>query len=300
MVLLLIAAFSLSIACPPGLLISTSSLSEKIQRKCFKILPDSSKHKSALASLVCGQKLTNEKLKEDLSKTSLIHLFVISGSHLILFESVLRFLRMPDYLRIAVLAFYTLATGWQPPTVRALFSLGLRHLLSRHKCFLPGDLQTLLAGLVLLFFFPAWWDSLSLLMSWCASLALCTPGLFRLKNNLTKALTSQVAIWSFMLFPLWGIGSLHPLSLLYNILLAPLISYLLLPLSFLAIAHPWCLAIFENVLNFFSHLLRLFSEPILSEDGTSHPVQVLWIWILILHLSFHFLRLKLWHGRDSK
>lgn len=300
MVLLLIAAFCLSIACPPGLLISTTTLSEEIQGKCFKILPDSYKHKSALASLVCGQKLTNENLKSDLSKTSLIHLFVISGSHLILFESVLRFLRMPDYLRFALLAFYTVATGWQPPTARALFSLGSRHLLVRFKCFLPGDLLTLLAGLILLFFFPAWWNSLSLLMSWCASLALCTPGLFRVKSPLARTLTSQFAIWIFMLFPLWGIGSLHPLSLLYNILLAPLISFLLLPLSFLAVAHPWALAAFERVLDIFSHTLSLFSDPILSERGITHPVPLLWMWILVLHLSFHFLRLKFWQGRDCK
>lgn len=300
MVLLLIAAFCLSIACPPSLLISTSNVSEEIQRKCFKILPDSSKHKSALASLVCGQKLTNEKLKLELSKTSLIHLFVISGSHLILLEGVLRLIRMPDYLRFIILSFYTLATGWQPPTVRALFSVGLRHLLRRFKCFLPGDLQTLLAGLVLLFFFPAWWNSLSLLMSWCASLALCTPGLFRIKNNFTRTLVSQFAIWTFMLFPLWGIGSLHPLSLLYNILLAPVISFILLPLSFLAVVHPWALALFERVLEFFGRTLSLFSEPILTERGVSPPVSYLWIWILVLHLTFHFLRLKLWQGRDSK
>lgn len=300
MILLLIAALSLSIHMPPSLLISASSLSEEIQRKCFKILPDTSKHKSALASLICGQKLTDEKLKSELNKTSLIHLFVISGSHLILFESWLRFLRLPGSVRIALLALYTLSTGWQPPTVRALVSLGLRQFLRQYKCYFPGDLQTLLAGLVLLCFFPAWWNSLSLLMSWCASLALCTSGLFRLKVTLSKVLTTQFAIWIFMLLPLWGIGNLHPLSLLYNILLAPIISYLLLPLSFLTFIHPWALILFDLVLDFFSRLLQQFSEPILTEPGASHPIPLLWFWILLLHLAFHFLRLKLWQGRDSR
>lgn len=300
MVLLLLAAFCLSIACPPDLLIYTSTASDEIQRKCFKILPETAEHKSALASLVCGQKLTNEKLKSDLSKTSLIHLFVISGSHLILLERALRFIRLPGYVRFALLALYTLGTGWQPPTVRALASLGLRAVLGQYKCSLPGDLITLLAGLTLLFFFPAWWNSLSLLMSWCASLALCTPGLFRVKNSLVRALTSQFAIWGFMLFPLWGIGSLHPLSLLYNILLAPIISYLLLPLAILTLAHPWALHAFDSVLIFFTQLLQLFSEPILLEGGQTHALSHLWIWIMILHLSFHFLRLRLWQGRDSR
>jgi putative ABC transport system ATP-binding protein len=51
--------------------------------------------KQRVASLICGEKLTDKSLKENLVKTSLIHIFVISGSHLILLDELLSILKIP-------------------------------------------------------------------------------------------------------------------------------------------------------------------------------------------------------------
>ncbi|WP_350159272.1 ComEC/Rec2 family competence protein [Bdellovibrio sp. 22V] len=239
-------------------------------------------------------------MKTNLSKTSLIHIFVVSGSHLILLDQLLSILRIPVFLRFLFLGGYSLAVGWQAPAVRAFLGLCLREFFRRKKHFFPADLVVLLTGLSVLFLFPAWWNSLSLQMSWCAALALGVPELLRLRGSMARILAAQFSIFLFMSAPLWGLGSLHPLGLLYNLFLAPVVSYVLLPLSFLAVLFKGlCLTFFDKVMTSFTFVLPLLAEPVQIVRGSPPSVGFLWLWILLWHLVFHFLRLHLWQGKDS-
>lgn len=300
MIILLSLALCLSIAVPDGLLINTTHLSQKFQEKCVHFLPKNSQEQQSLASLLCGEKITDTELQKYLQRTSLIHIFVISGSHLILLDELLGILRIPLFVRFIFLGFYSLAVGWQAPAVRALIALGTRHSFKYFRLHLPPDLMVLVAGLVTLILFPPWWDSLSLLMSWCAALALCWGSLLRVKSTLPRLLLSQVGIFVFMSAPLWGLGSLHPLSLIYNLLLAPVVSYVLLPLSFLVTLLPSGVFIFDGVMDFFRQSLEVLSEPIVLHKTRPPSVAQLWLWICFWQIVMHFLRLHLWQGRDSR
>lgn len=300
MILLVTLALCLSIACPPTLLINTSQLAQKFQQKCVQILPRNSQEQQSLSSLLCGEKITEPELQKNLQRTSLIHIFVISGSHLILLDELLGILRIPLFVRFIVLGLYSLAVGWQAPAVRALLGLFTRSLLQSRRWYFPSDLTVLIAGLLTLTLFPDWWGSLSLVMSWCAALALCWPSLLRIRTPLARVFLAQISIFLFMCAPLWGLGSLHPLSLVYNLILAPVVSYILLPLAFLTALMPALVSVFDQVMAFFKEALAIVAEPIVVTKGTLPKIEILWVWILFWHVFMHFLRLRLWQGRDSR
>lgn len=299
MIVILTIALLLSMPLPHAVLKNTSHLAEQLQQICLQSIPAKTEQHNSLASLVCGEKISDAELKQNLQKTSLIHIFIVSGSHLLLLDELLSILKIPVYLRFLFLGCYSLGVGWQAPAVRALIGLVVKELFKRKRLFFSADQVVLSTGFITLMLFPAWWLSSSLVMSWCAALALCLPHILRIKNPWVQSATSQFAIFFFMSAPLWGIGNLHPLSMLYNLFLAPVVSYLLLPLSFLAVFFSPFLFVFEKVMTLFEGALSVLSEPIEPTKTTSLTISLLWIWVFSWHILFHFLRLHLWQGKDS-
>lgn len=297
MAIILIIALSLSTPSSINLLKNTSHRAQDFHKKCLHLLPQSTSHPEALAALTCGQKITHSVLQETLSKTSLIHIFIVSGSHLILLDQLLSILKIPSFLRFLLLSIYSLAVGWQAPAVRALIGLGSKQLLRHSSFHFPTDLIVLLTGLITLTLFPAWWSSLSLQMSWCAALALSLPSLLRLQGSWQKVFFTQITIWFFMSVPLWGLGSLHPLSLIYNIFIGPIVAYILLPLSILSLLFHPLVQYFDFTMSLFNFWLPKIIDPIELKNHTLLHTGVVWTWIFSLHLGLHFLRLKRWQGR---
>lgn len=298
MIIILLFAFLLNKPYNSILLKNTSQAAIVLQQKCEQILPSDAHHAKILASLVCGQNLTDAELKNNLTKTSLIHIFIISGSHLVFLNEFLSFFRIPVFVRLLLMGIYSMATGWQPPAVRALLSVFFRTFLQYLKYSFPGDLIILISGLGLLIIFPDWWTSLSLVMSWCAALALGLTPLFKIKNKVATFILTNAMIFLFMLLPLWGVGALHPLSIVYNITLAPVVSFILLPLAFLSVLVNPLLSIFDFALSCFETSLKLFSEPVFTSSTHNLPIQYLWLWIFICHLFFHLLRIHFYRGKD--
>ncbi|MEN0058842.1 MAG: ComEC/Rec2 family competence protein [Bdellovibrio sp.] len=291
-------ALILSIPTPSSLLTKASKIADTFQHACLERLPENLDHVSSLASLLCGEKIIDPTQKKTLIKTSLIHIFVVSGSHLLLWEKWMCFLRLPWALRGAFLCFYCLLVGWQAPAVRALLHLSSTVLLRTLRVHLPGDLKVLGSGLLCLILFPAWWQSLAFTMSWCASLALTLPGLFRLRTSWQRLAFTQFAIYFLMSAPLWGLGSLHPLNILYNFFLAPAVSFVLLPLAVLTWLCPSLGGFFDQVMEIFFATLPALSEPIVFSQGQPPQAASLWLWIFIWHIGLHFLRCWLWRGQD--
>jgi|GEM_PF-1292254 ComEC/Rec2-related protein len=298
MIFLIFLALNLSNITTSELLNNTTALSSKFQKKCNDILPTQQDISTPLASLICGEKITDQDLAQNLSESSLIHLFVISGSHLLLLDELLSILSFPLFVRSWILLSYTLVAGWQPPVVRALFGWGLRKFPTFQSLHLPTDLVVLFTGLFTLALFPDWIESKSLLMSWCASLALTVPGTFKVRGSLNKILLMQICIFIFMIPCLWGFGSLHPLGLLFNLLLGPAVGFLLIPLGALAIVAPSTGFLFSGVLTAFNELMRGLTDPIVLPKGEALSVEMLWLWVIALHCSLHALRLLFRQGQD--
>jgi competence protein ComEC len=262
------------------------------------MVPKNSAARVSLAALVCGTNMQASPLQKDLLRSSLIHAYVVSGSHLIMLDQFFGIFGIPVILRFLILLLYSFSAGWQAPVVRALASwllLATRH---RLRIFIPADLAVALAGMGCLILFPDWWGSLSLILSWCAALALSSVGLFHFRHAFARVFFTQLIVFIFMCVPLWGWGNLHPLSVVFNLMLIPYISFVLLPLAILSFMFHPLLFLFEHSEGFFSWILAHGTEPVVVSKSSALPTSSIWLWILFLHLIIHFIRLKKRQGQD--
>ena len=298
MVLLLLLAFILGTPSPRTLLNNTTDFSANFHEKCEEMVPKNSAARVSLAALVCGTNMQASPLQKDLLRSSLIHAYVVSGSHLILLDQFFGIFGIPVILRFLILLLYSFSAGWQAPVVRALSSWLLLSTKNRFKVFIPADLSVAIAGMICLILFPDWWGSLSLILSWCAALALSSVGLFRWSSAFAKVFFTQITVFTFMSLPLWGWGNLHPLSLVFNLMLIPFISFVLLPLAVLSFVFHPLLFLFEHSESLFSWILAQGTEPVTMTKSSALPVSTIWMWILFLHLVIHLIRLKKKQGQD--
>ncbi len=212
---------------------------------CVKFLPPSA-WPHLYESLVCGVDLPAGEARQLFVDTGLIHVMVVSGSHLVFLEVFLGFLS--PLLRLAVLGGYSFLVGFQAPVMRAFLRRAIGPALVRQKGL--TSLQIEAATVVLaLSLYPPWILSRSFLMSWMCGLAMCSPRLWVKRPHIDLA----VKCYAFLL-PFCG-GS--PLSILWNILLAPFVGILLFPASLLVVIFPPLHGLTDILWTAFIALLKL-------------------------------------------
>jgi predicted membrane metal-binding protein len=176
---------------------------------------------SVFSGLICGHALEPNE-KNLFLNLGVYHWFVASGGHLIFLQTTIEMWLTKNKILIAILLFlYSLVCGFQPPMVRSLSSIGLSVFSSRFALFLNPTQICLNSGLLTLLLFPDWYNSFSLQLSWLTALAL----------HQTKSESAKSFMVSIYLFPLSQTWS--ALHLFYNVLLTPLFSKLLFPMTFL-------------------------------------------------------------------
>lgn len=183
----------------------------------------------AYQAIVCAQNLPSTDFKDALVTTGLIHLIVVSGSHLILLKEGLQKLlgncKRALLIILVILFLYCGVCKLEPPVVRAFMALLLSLLNKKFKLFWSPGRVTHLAGLSSLALFPEWLFSKSLLLSWLASLSLIHS-----KNGLT-----QSALCYLLLMPiLIEFSPLSPWTIAINFFFSSLIGLLLFPLAALS------------------------------------------------------------------
>lgn len=251
---------------------------------CLQLLPEKAAHAKAMGSLLCGEKVTDPALLDSLRQTSLLHLFVVSGSHLIALELSLQFLKIPRPVRRGIAAGFVVLTGFQAPLVRAFVGLCLPGEGSRWGPRGRPDLDVMKAGLLTLALLPAWITSLSLALSWLAALALSLPW----GEGWRGAFRRSIAIWVFLAPALAGAGVPSPLSWLVNLFVAPVFSLLSLPLAVVALPGGRFTLPFDLFMDGFFALLAGLAglSPPPGQMRFPEPV-ALWLWIGFLHVTIH-------------
>lgn len=243
-------------------------------------------------ALVCGANLGNTEFTEALRRTSLLHVAIVSGSHLVLLETILtRSLpqKFSSFSLVTTLLFvFCLMTGWQAPAVRAMTTLFLQRLNQKKKLSWTGPQMTFFSGVLTWIVFPRWFFSYSFILSWGASLSLClVPNSAQLK--LKEQWRVHLFVYILLLPLLLPFGGMHPFSIICNWLVGPVFSVLFFPLSLMAFLIPWISPItdfvWEQAVLIITEIGR-FIPP--SELQLKVPLTLLWIYIFGLHLIFHF------------
>ena len=252
-------------------------IGQELNRLCLQRVSAEDPWTVIYSAIVCGERLPEGELKKTFIALGIIHLMVISGAHLIFLERAWRLLpafRFKDSLLALFLLTYSLSAGLKPPVLRALFSLLLARLNKELKLFWSPYLRVCISGLLCLLCQSGWFHSLSLQLSWIASMGMSNPYFSRIKSCIITFLLILpiVSSWS----------SVHPLSIIINWLIAPVAGSLLLPLSLLLIPFPFIRPLVNTLWEMFVHALNSL-RPLVENQG----IELSWslgsfgIWVYI-------------------
>ena len=256
-------------------------LSREMHELCLKQLSFKSSFPEIYKALVCGKRLPYGELKQLFVKGGLIHLTVVSGAHLLFLESLCLKLPLPKKIKNGgislFLILYALASQFQAPVLRALFSFFLRQASQKLKLFWSSAGITLLSALLCLIYNKDWLSSSSLQLSVLASLLYSSSQSFLKKSFL---------IYLFLLPFLNRWQSLHPLTVVINWICAPVISGLLFPFSFLSPFLPFFYKVSDFLWLIFLKLLE--GVKFLPSDSAFIKYQLpeSWTWFYILFVFF--------------
>ena len=238
------------------------------------------------SAIVCGERLPEGSLKKTFISLGIIHLMVISGAHLIFLEKAWGLLppfRFKNSLLACFLLTYSLSAGLNPPVLRALFSLLLSRLNQELKLFWSPYLKVCLSGLLCLLCQGAWFHSLSLQLSWIASMGMSNPYFSRLKSCVITfiLILPVVSSWS----------SVHPFSIIINWLLVPLAGSILLPFSLLLIPFPFIRPFVNFLWECFLYGLN-FLRPLVENQGIQLDWAFssfgMWVYIALIFIIGEF------------
>ena len=260
-------------------------LSLYLHSLCLQQIPHQSDYNFFYEALVCGKNLPEGSLKDSFIKSSILHLIVVSGSHLLFLEKMSLSLLRHKALTHFLLLIYAFMALLQAPVLRALVSLYLRHFAQARKWFWSQTQLSLISGILCLLFFPHWSQSYSFILSWCASLALAFISDHQWPS---KPLEQGAFIYGFFLFPLSLISHPHPLAIVFNVFITPLVGILLFPFAILGIFLPFFMDFIDLFLSFFLRSLEnlSFELPLIRKDFSSNPFSYLPLWIYLFTAHF--------------
>jgi predicted membrane metal-binding protein len=299
-ILLIISTLIFSIF--TGLPNLTAQFSSQLQSICISSVNSEIRHNELLGAFICGKSLSPGTIRDLWTTTGLYHLLVVSGSHLIALISCWDFLTLsakaalpksntsfePAFtvLEALLLLAFSLMTGFQAPLVRSLLGKLLNHLSQTYKWGWPSDIIVMSSGVSCLLLFPDWISSRSLILSWMASLAL-TQG----RGLLQKA----VYVFAFVLPCLWGWGQLNPITILVNVILAPVQGVVLLISCLLSWISPLAA---QAGLELSIAILKATSE-VTPRSEISAPLDTWLVWAFLIAMTciLHFQRVH--NRRDS-
>jgi competence protein ComEC len=287
MILIAMLAVVYSISVFFNLPAKLSEHSHLIHHFCLQMLPRGVENHGSLEALVCGKNMQELELQQLLVQSSLIHVFIVSGSHFLFLHKILARLPIVRFCPLLVLSLYCLATLCQPPAVRSLLLLSLVSFTKQQKRFPSPVILVFISCAFSVCIFPQWIFSRSLLMSLLAALTIAVMSEFWGKNHdsIPEMFATQATIYLVMAFCLWGFSNLHPLSILMNMIFAPLIGAVIFPLALLVILLPPLGFLFDVAMNALIWILQNTSE-VLGESGAGDLISVFWQWSLFFVLTF--------------
>jgi len=258
-----------------------AEVSMPFHNACVHFTPEG-EWRDAYLGIVCGDNLQKDSFFNALRVTGLLHLMVVSGSHLVFLEIIVRkILTRNSKIICVILILFTAMTSFQPPVVRSLLSIFVRAASSRYKLHWPETQVVLIAGFLCWGLFPEWIANYSFILSWAAALSLASS------SNI-KGIYRHIFIYLFLIAFIGPLGVSHPISIVLNWLLAPLMGGLLFPLSlaiyvlpFLQPVGDFCWMIFDKLLVFIA------SNVDYSAVGLTYTVAVLWPLLWCAHLALY-------------
>src|SRR3989344_1775143 len=179
-----------------GFFVYLIKLRREISDKIFAMLPQD--EATLVVGSVLGVDQINASFRDKLIKTGTIHVVVVSGQNLMIVVGVLASLvdyigrRKTRVLTLALVFFYALLTGFEPPVVRATLMV----LFTTLALFFGREISPVwglfLAAVLIIFIWPAAISEVSFQLTFSATLGIVTLG--RLILNLKFKIINLLAV----------------------------------------------------------------------------------------------------------
>lgn len=266
-----------------------SPWSHQLHTLCTDFAPIQSSEKSILSALTCGKNLQPEDAQL-YAATGLIHLFVVSGSHLTFLISSLEFLFQKKIESIKnnwilfVIFFtfflYTMICLLNPPILRSYIYFIISFYLNRTHKYWSRSYIILISGLITIFFSYKNLNSLGLQMSWIASLCIELN-----KKHFTGMPFIQALNFYFCLsVSFLCLGFPQVSSTVVSLLLTPFLEYVLFPLALISHLFPSLSFYFDKLISILNLVLNQFEFSITSPTlAIDQAFFYNWILIALLH-----------------
>ncbi len=268
------------------------SISLFLHHLCLSQVPPAPLSQATLSALVCGKNFDRLSDTQIYTSTGLIHLFVVSGSHLILIQKLLNqisplFFKKINYaVLLLVLLTYAAMCLFNPPVTRSFIFLFFSITLHRRHQYWPKHYVLLIAGLATLALNYQWMTSMSLQMSWLAALVL---EIYAQKFSSTSFFVRQLIFYSLFIVCYMGLGFPQLSTIIVCVVLTPALEYILFPFAILTVMfHPFE-PLFSGLLMALNTLLKSFefySRPSFLEVPTVTYLN--WLIIFICHFLLFF------------
>lgn len=238
---------------------------------------------------VCGSSLPTDGRYNELIQLGIIHIMVVSGSHLGFLLTLLRVYKVKKQIRgleLFSLFIFVLNCNLQMPVVRAWVHWMLSYGNEKWRLQYQPLLITLLSVVFCVGWHPNSINSFSLLLSWLATLSI----------QISRTPLQQSILCYFLLIPvLLHLQLTHPITILINMLYAPLVGFILFPASLITyvigpLSH-WVDKIWE--LFWVMNQALLTFTPQLIQPTAKIDKEFLWLWALCVNFfAIHWQRIK--------
>ncbi len=276
---------------------TVAALLQNSHRFCLERIP-LSPSSQVISALMCGEHIRTAEFTDFFSRSGLYHLIVVSKAHLEILSTGLLLLGSHTnmgklrWLLLVPLLLYLSMVGPQAPLVRTLIFLLLSALAWKFRWGWSPLFTLMIATCLSLAFDFEWYSSLSLLHS-----SGCALG-FLLAREIVSARWKQLLFAFLFTLPfLWGWANIHPLTMLINWTLAPILLTIWLSFSLISFiwpdSHPLADWVIMNSIDWSAKIL----EPIPANTAEDH-IPPHWLWLFFWWAALSGWAWKLWRARN--
>lgn len=248
--------------------------SQFLHNACLQLSP-SSEYQELYQGIVCAKNLSSVDLRQTFAATGLLHLLVVSGSHLLLVYSLLKKMNLPTAITLLLGFLYCLICQAEAPIIRAYVFIALSIYNQKHILSWSPWHRHLVAILICLLLHPQWIESLSFHLSILCAFALSLNPHFQ-----------NITVYLVLLPALILLGNYHPFTVLINLILGPALGLLLFPLSALSFFVPYMSFVTDQLWRILLWILSLLSPKLQTPYMTSQIYSPVIFWIYIATLWF--------------
>ena len=221
---------------------------------------------SYLKALILGEKTSlDNSLKDNINSIGISHLFVVSGLHVSIIVLIISFIcskfkvnkSLEQILTIIILFIYLIITSFLISVIRVFLSQILKFLNKSLK--LSAFNLFSINVIIVMILFPLKVFSLSFILSYLISGMIILSKKILMNKSYIKQMLLISLISTLVTLPLVVNinGSINILSIFYNLLYIPLVTYIILPFSIIVSFIPILSFLYQYVIIIFNYLINL-------------------------------------------